>query len=131
MVFKLSKKVHLCNFVLTPAKNLNTLIQFTYMHLKWLADFQKMVLFIMLWFTVSEILRLKSNKNSEVKKTLLSPHLFDILIANISWTVTQTPVNHAILWKSVVRTFSICGNWFNGELHSNYICLYFALIGLE
>ena len=30
---------------------------------------------------------------------------FDILIANISWTVTQTPINHVIFWKSIMRTF--------------------------
>ena len=30
---------------------------------------------------------------------------FDILIANISWTVAQTPINHIIYWKSVMRTF--------------------------
>ena len=30
---------------------------------------------------------------------------FDILITNISWTVAQTPINHTIFWKSVIRTF--------------------------
>ena len=30
---------------------------------------------------------------------------FYILIANISWTVTQTPINHIIFWMSVMRTF--------------------------
>ena len=30
---------------------------------------------------------------------------FDILIANISWTVTQTPINNIIFWMSVMRTF--------------------------
>ena len=30
---------------------------------------------------------------------------FDILIANISWTSAQTPINHIIFWKSVLRTF--------------------------
>ena len=30
---------------------------------------------------------------------------FDILIANISWTVVQTHVNHSIFWKRVIRTF--------------------------
>ena len=30
---------------------------------------------------------------------------FDILIANISWTVAQTPISHSIFWKSVMRTF--------------------------
>ena len=57
MVLKLSKKVHFCNFVLTSARNLCLLKQFTYIHLKGLVThFQKMVLFFMLWLTVSEIL---------------------------------------------------------------------------
>ena len=34
MVLKLSKKVHLCNFVLTSERNLGLLKQFTYMRLK-------------------------------------------------------------------------------------------------
>ena len=39
---------------------------------------------------------------------------FDILIANISWTVAQTPINHIIFWKTVIRTFrSIYVNCFN------------------
>ena len=40
--------------------------------------------------------------------------VFDILIANISWTVAQTPINHIIFWKTVIRTFrSIYVNCFN------------------
>ena len=39
---------------------------------------------------------------------------FYILIANTSWTVAQTPVNHIIFWKSVMRTFRcIYANYFN------------------
>ena len=30
---------------------------------------------------------------------------FDVLIVNISWTVAQTPINHSIFWKSVMKTF--------------------------
>ena len=84
MVLKLSKKCIFCNFVLTSARNLSILKQFTYIHLKGLvAHFLEMVLFIMLRFTVSEI-RVWS------QKTLLNfcrvSIFFDILIANISWT---------------------------------------------
>ena len=32
---------------------------------------------------------------------------FDVLIANISWRVVQTPINHIIFWKSVMRTFRL------------------------
>ena len=45
---------------------------------------------------------------------LLSQHPFDILIASISWTVAQTPKNHNIFWKSVMRTLRcIYVNYFN------------------
>ena len=39
---------------------------------------------------------------------------FHILIANISWTMAQTPINHIIFWKTVIRTLrSIHVNCFN------------------
>ena len=39
---------------------------------------------------------------------------FNILIYNISWMVAQTPINHSIFWKSVMRTFRcIYVNCFN------------------
>ena len=30
---------------------------------------------------------------------------FDISIANISWTVVQTPINHTLFWKCLIRPF--------------------------
>ena len=40
--------------------------------------------------------------------------VFDILIANTSCTVAQTPLSHTIFWKTVIRTFrSIHVNCFN------------------
>ena len=39
---------------------------------------------------------------------------FHILVANISWTVAQTHINHIILWKNVMRAFrDIYVNCFN------------------
>ena len=39
---------------------------------------------------------------------------FDILVASISWTAAQTPLNHAIFWMSVMKTFRcIYENYFN------------------
>ena len=113
MVLKLSKKCIFCNFVLTSARNLSRLKQLTYMYLKGLlTQFQKLVLFIMLWLTVSEVWVF------EVEEFLRNfcwvSILFDILIAKISWTVAQTPINHSIFWKSVMRTFRcIYVNCFN------------------
>ena len=54
----------------------------------------------MLWLTVSEILVF------EVEKFWSWDSIFfGILIANISWTVVQTTINHSIFWKSVMKTF--------------------------
>ena len=47
---------------------------------------------------------------------------FDISIPNISWTVAQTPTNHGIFWKRVMRTsrciYVNCFNrlWFFAEV---------------
>ena len=39
---------------------------------------------------------------------------FYVLIANISWNVAQTPINHIIFWTSVMKTFRcIYENCFN------------------
>ena len=57
------KKCIFCNFVLISVRNISLIKQFTYIHLKGLVtNFQKMVLFIILWFTVSEILGFKVEK---------------------------------------------------------------------
>ena len=65
------KKWVFCNLMLNSARNLSPLKQFTYMHPKGLAT-QKMVLFIMLWRTVSEVLKVWTN----FVKLLLSQHTF-------------------------------------------------------
>ena len=98
------KSEFFCNLMLTSARNLSLFKQFTYMHPKGLiTHFQKIVSFIMLWHTVSKILKVWS------RRILLNycwvSIFFDILIANISWTVAQTPINHILFWKNVMRTF--------------------------
>ena len=102
MVFKLSKKVHSCNIVLTSAWNLS-LKQFTNIRVKGLImHSQKMVLFIMLTYCFGYI-------RAWIQRILLNfcwvSIFFDILISNISWSVDQTPINHIVFWKSVIRTF--------------------------
>ena len=63
--------------------------------------FQKMLLF-MLWLTVLEILFLS-------RKILLNfcwvSISFAILIATISWSVAQNPIDHIIFLESVMRAF--------------------------
>ena len=103
MVLTLSKEVIFLQFSAGSARNLSLLEQFTYMHLKDLVRYiQKMVLSIILQLTVSEILGLEVE---EFYISADSASFFDILIANISWTVSQIPINHIIFWKSVMRTF--------------------------
>ena len=90
--------------MMTSVRNRSLLKQITYMHLKGLiTHFQKMILFIMQWLNVSEML------GFEVKDILLYfcwvGMFFDILIANISWAVAQTTINHIIFWKNVMSSF--------------------------
>ena len=101
--FPWSKKWIFCNFVLNSAKNLSILKQLTYMHLKGLVThFHKMVSLIMPWLNVLEI----SVWNWRIMLNFYwVSFFFDILIAIISWTVAQTPINHIIIWKTVIRTF--------------------------
>ena len=104
LVLKLSKKYISCNFVLTSARSISLLKQFTYMLVEVLiTHFQKLMLFLMLWLTVSQILVFKVEEF--LRNFCWVSIFFDISIANISWTVDQTPINHSIFWKSVMRTF--------------------------
>ena len=105
-------KVHFFNFVLTSSKNISIFKQLTYMHLKGLVmHFQKMLLFTVPWLCFEDF----SFWN---RRNLLNfcwvGIVFDILIANISWTVAQTPINQIIFCKTVIRTFrSIYVNYFD------------------
>ena len=113
MVLKLSKKCIFCNFVLTSTRNLILLKQFTYVHLKCLVThIHKMVLFSE--NTMSYCFRDFRVWSRRILLNFWVIIFFDILIANISWTVAQTPINHTIFWKSVMRTFRcIYVNCFN------------------
>ena len=79
------KKCIVCNFLLTSARNLIVIKQFTYKHLKGLVTHsQKMVLL-----------------SYEFQQSI---PFFDILFS-ILWTVAQAPINQIIFYKNVVRTF--------------------------
>ena len=113
IVLKLSKKCIFCNFLLTSARNLSRLKQFTYIHLKGLAThFQKLMLFIMLWLTVSVVWVFQVEEFLRI--FCWGSIFFEILIAIISWAVAWTAINHSIFWKRVMRTFRcIYVNCFN------------------
>ena len=71
MVLKLSKKCFFCNFVLSSARNLSLLKQFTYKYLKVLITiFQKMVRFIGVCGTIYKILALKISKRCWISRNL-------------------------------------------------------------
>ena len=75
------KKCIFCNFVLTSARNLSLLKQFTYMHLKVLITlFQKMVWFIGVW-AVHEILVIKISKSMLIQQKFNKVFWLQILIS--------------------------------------------------
>ena len=91
MVLKLSKKCIFCNFMLTSARNLSLLKQFTYIHLKRLVThLQEMILFIRLWLPVSEILVFEVEEFCYISAESASFLIKHQKIANISWALDQT-----------------------------------------
>ena len=69
-----------------------------------ITHFQKMVLSIMLWLTYCFRDITVWNRRILLNSCWVTI-IFDILIANIWWAVAQTPINHIIFWKIVMRTF--------------------------
>ena len=113
MVLILSKKVYFLQFCGDLSKKYKFIKAiYIYVLKDLVTHFQKMVLLVMLWSTVSGYIRVWS------RRILLNfcwvRTFYDILIANISWTVAQTPIDHTIFCKTVMRTFiCIYGNCFN------------------
>ena len=107
------KSSYFCNFVLTSARNRSLLKQFTRMHVKGLIMlFQKMVLFIMLWLTVLDHMRVWR------WRFLLNFYwvriFFVFSIVNISLTMAQAYINRTIFWNIRIRTFRwVYTNCFN------------------
>ena len=56
-----------------------------------------------IWIVSSYIFGLRFEVEEFCKHSAVN--FFDVLIANISWTVAQTPINHAIFWMNVIKTF--------------------------
>ena len=88
MILKLSKKCIFSILCWPQQKNLSMLIQYVY--------------------------ESERSRYTLLKISVFEIVVFDILISNISWAVAQTPINHIIFWKTVIRTFiSIYVNCFN------------------
>ena len=93
------KKYIFCTFVLTTARNLSLLKQFTYVNLKVLST---LIWFIGVWSTTLEILAIKITKNmltqwNSKKSSISKPNIFE--------TVSHSIINNAIFWNFVRRPF--------------------------
>ena len=94
MVFKLSKKAYFLQFCADRSKKFKP-IKEIYIYTSERPRY-KMVLFIMLWLTVSEILVFEVGEVCETSDDCWVSIFFDFLNTNISWTVGQTPIKHSI-----------------------------------
>ena len=108
------KKCIVSNFVLTSARNLSNFIKAIYIFASERSCYalsENGIVYCAMAYYLGEI-------SVWSRRILLNfcwvSIFFDILIANISWTVAQTPINYSIFWKSVMRTFRcIYVNCFN------------------
>ena len=122
MVCKLSKKWIFYNFVLTSARNLSLLNQFTYMHIEALSTlFQKMLSFKGVWATAHEILAIIISKKmltqQEFKKNSSTSN------TNISKTVSHDIISNTIFWKCVTRPWP---KWPNDQMTNDpVVFIYF------
>ena len=104
-VLKLSKKCIFNNFVLSSTRS-QSLLKEKNLHICiWevsLLLFQRVVLFIVLWRTVSEILGFEVEEFCLISAESVPFWYFN---SYIPWTIAQTPLNHIIFWNCVMRTF--------------------------
>ena len=101
MVFKLSRKVYFCDFMLTLVRILSLSKKFRYMHLKVLITlFHKMIEFTEVWATVHEILAIKYQK--WLRKNLIKLFTSN---PNITKTVSHSIINNTIFRKYVTWPF--------------------------
>ena len=99
------KKCIVSNFVLTSARNLSNFIKAIYIFASERSCYalsENGIVYCAMAYYLGEI-------SVWSRRILLNfcwvSIFFDVLIVNISWTVAQTPINHSIFWKSVMRTF--------------------------
>ena len=104
MVLKLSKKVHFLQFcadLIKKSKSIKAIYIYASERCRSALSENSIVYYPMTYFF--------GDINVWTRRILLNFYwvsiFFDILIANISWAVSQTPINPRIFWKSVMRTF--------------------------
>ena len=108
------KKCIVSNFVLTSARNLSNFIKAIYIFASERSCYALSENGIV-YCAMSYYLRDISACSWRIMSNFCWVSIFfDNLIVNFSWTVAQTPANHRIFWKSVMRTFRrIFANCFN------------------
>ena len=104
MILKLLKKAHLFNFVLTWAN------KFKYAKASYIygSETSRYTLSenVIVCYAMTECFEDISVWNRRTLSNFCWVSIvFDILIANISWTVAQTPISHIIFWKTVIKSF--------------------------
>ena len=102
------KRCNFYNFVLTSARNLSLLEQFTYMHLKVLTTpFQKMVWFIGVGVTVRDILVIKISTNMLTQQKFNNILQFQILLFPNSKSY-HNKQNHFLKMRNETFQMYIC-----------------------
>ena len=113
MVLKLSKKVHFLQFC-ADLSNKSRFIKAIYIYASERSRYALSEIGVV-YYAMTYCFRGMSVWSRSILKNFCWVSIFsDILISNISWMVAQTPINHSIFWKSVMRTFRcIYVNCFN------------------
>ena len=113
MVLKLSKKVHFLQFCADLSKKSKS-IKAIYIYASERSRYALSEIGVV-YYAMTYCFRGMSVWSRSILKNFCWVSIFsDILISNISWMVAQTPINHSIFWKSVMRTFRcIYVNCFN------------------
>ena len=104
MVLKLSKKVHFLQFCADLSKK-STSIKVIYIYASERSRYtlsENGIVYYAMTYCFGDI----SIWNWRILLNFSWVSIFfDILIANILWTVARTPINDIIFWKSAMRTF--------------------------
>ena len=101
MVLKLSKNVHFLQFFDELSRKSEAIEEiYIYTSERSVTHFLKMVLFMTHCFWDIRVWSWRILLNFS-----WATIVFDILIANISWTMAETSINQIIFWKSVMRNF--------------------------
>ena len=113
MVFKLSKKVHFLQFCADLSKKSKS-IKAIYIYASERSRYalsENGIVYYAMTYCFGDI----SIWNWRILLSFCWVSIFfDISIANISWTVVRTSINHTIFWKGVMRTFMcVYANCFN------------------